>query len=100
VEPSPGSAAPSGTMAGMPTPVETCEACRFDGAQYDQSDALGTLRALGTMWRWPLGGFDPEVSASRPDPDTWSALEYTVHSAEVAEIHRLGLEVLLGGDDL
>ena len=26
---------------------ETCEACRFDGAQYDLSDTLGTLRALG-----------------------------------------------------
>ena len=38
--------------------------------------------------------------AARPEPSVWSALEYTVHSAEVTEIHRLGLEVLLGGEDI
>jgi MOSC domain-containing protein YiiM len=84
----------------MPTPVETCEACRFDGAQYDLRDTLGTLRALGQMWRWAVEGVDPSVLATRPEPSVWSALEYTVHSAEVTEIHRLGLEVLLGGEDL
>ena len=79
----------------VPVPVETCEACRFDGAQYDLPDTLGTLRALGPMWRravegvdaacWPLGR---QPACGRP-PSTW-------HSAEVAEIHRLGLEVLIG----
>jgi MOSC domain-containing protein YiiM len=81
-------------------PVETCEACRFDGAQYDLSDTLGTLRALGQMWRWAVEDVDSSVVATRPEPSVWSALEYAVHSAEVAEIHRLGLEVLLGGADL
>jgi MOSC domain-containing protein YiiM len=84
----------------MPTPAETCEACRFDGAQYTLSDTLGTLRALPVMWRWAVEGIDASVLATRPAPETWSALEYTVHSAEVAEIHRLGLEILLSGEDL
>ena len=80
--------------------VETCEACRFDGAQYDLSDTLGTLRALGQMWRWAVEGIEPSALAARPEPSVWSVLEYAVHSAEVTEIHRLGLEVLLGGEDL
>ena len=80
--------------------VETCEACRFDGAQYDLPDTLGTLRALGQMWRWAVEGVDPSVLAARPEPSVWSAVEYAVHSAEVTEIHGLGLEVLLGGEDL
>src|SRR5204863_4189187 len=84
----------------MSVDIETCEACRFDGAQYDLRDALGTLRALGQMWRWAVEGVDASALAARPEPSVWSALEYAVHSAEVAEIHRLGLEVLLGGEDL
>jgi MOSC domain-containing protein YiiM len=80
--------------------VETCEACRFDGAQYDLRDTVGTLRALGPMWRWAVEGVDPSVLATRPEADVWSALEYAVHCAEVADLHRLGLEVLLGGKDL
>ncbi len=84
----------------MRVATETCEACRFDGAQYDLRDTVGTLHALGVMWRWAVEGVDPSVLATRPEPTVWSALEYTVHSAEVAEIHRLGLEVLLGGEDL
>ena len=84
----------------VPAPVETCEACRFDGAQYDLPDTIGTLRALGQMWRWAVEDVDSAILATRPEPSVWSALEYAVHSAEVAEIHTLGLEVLLGGDDL
>jgi MOSC domain-containing protein YiiM len=84
----------------VPTSVETCEACRFDGAQYDLPDTIGTLRALGQMWRWAVEGVDSAILATRPAPSVWSALEYAVHSAEVAEIHTLGLEVLLGGDDI
>ena len=80
--------------------METCEACRFDAAQYDLQDTLGTLRALGQMWRWAVEGIAPSILATRPEPQVWSVLEYAVHSAEVTEIHRLGLEVLLGGDDL
>jgi hypothetical protein len=30
----------------------------------------------------------------------WSALEYLVHCAEVVELHRVGLEILLSGEDL
>ena len=84
----------------MPVAVETCEGCRFDGAQYDLSDTLGTLRALGQMWRWAVEGIEPSALAARPEPSVWSVLEYAVHSAEVTEIHRLGLEVLLGGEDI
>ena len=80
--------------------AETCEACRFDGAQYDLRDTVGTLFSLPHMWRWAVEGVDASVLAARPEPSVWSALEYAVHSAEVTEIHRLGLEVLLGGEDL
>ena len=84
----------------MSVTPETCEACRFDGDQYDFRDTVGTLFALPHMFRWGVESVDASVLAARPEPSVWSALEYVVHSAEVAEIHRLGLEVLLGGEDI
>ena len=61
----------------------SCEACRFDGAQYDVSDALGTLRAVGPMWRRARRRRARRVLAARPDAGVWSAVEYAAHSADV-----------------
>jgi MOSC domain-containing protein YiiM len=67
----------------MPRPHETCAACRFDGAQYDLQDSLGTLRALAPMWRQTLNGVPADVLTTRPAPGVWSAAEYLSHSADV-----------------
>lgn len=74
----------------MPVPVETCDACRFDGAQYNLQDTLGTLRALGPMWRQTVEGVPNDVLTTRPAPLVWSAAEYLAHSADiVANMGRL-----------
>jgi MOSC domain-containing protein YiiM len=84
----------------MPVRVETCEACRFDGAQYDLPDTLGTLRALAPMWEQTIEGVAPDVLATRPAPGVWSAAEYLSHSADiVANMGRL-LHATLTVDDL
>ncbi|MET0902802.1 MAG: DinB family protein, partial [Acidimicrobiales bacterium] len=84
----------------VPVPVETCEACRFDGAQYDRSDALGTVRALAPMWEQTIEGIEPDVLGQRPAPGVWSAMEYLSHSADVvANMGRL-LHAALTIDDL
>ena len=83
----------------MDVPVETCEGCRFDGAQYDLSDTLGTLRAIAPMWRETIDGIPDEVLRARPAPHVWSAAEYTAHSADVvANMGRL-LHATLTIDD-
>jgi MOSC domain-containing protein YiiM len=84
----------------MPVPPETCEACRFDGAQYDLSDTLGTLRALAPMWEQTIEGIAPDVLTARPATAVWSAAEYLSHSADVvADMGRL-LHATLTVDDL
>lgn len=84
----------------MTVPVETCEACRFDGRQYDLRDTLGTLRALGPMWRETIEGMPDDVLTARPAPRVWSAAEYLSHSADiVANMGRL-LHATLTTDDL
>lgn len=81
-------------------PAETCEQCRFDSAQYDVSDALGTLRAVGPMWRQLTDGVDDAILATRPAPGVWSATEYAAHSAQVTGILGMLLHAVLTTDDL
>lgn len=88
-----------GPAGAAPDPLETCAACGFDGAQYDRRDTLGTLRALGAMWRWATEGIDDEVLHTRPAPEVWSAAEHADHSAETVGIAGLHLARLLGGQD-
>lgn len=84
----------------MTVAAETCAACRFDGAQYDLSDTLGTLRAIAPMWAQTLAGVADDVLATRPAPLVWSAAEYLSHSADVvADMGRL-LHATLTIDDL
>jgi hypothetical protein len=82
------------------TPVETCEACRFDAAQYDESDALGTLRAVPPMWHQLVDGVDAAALVTRPAPEVWSAREYAAHSADVAEAMGRLLHGITAVDDL
>jgi hypothetical protein len=73
----------SSPVSGWTTP-EICEQCRFDGSQYDVSDALGTLRAVEPMWQQLAAGLGEDVLGARPTPEVWSATEYASHSADVA----------------
>jgi hypothetical protein len=83
-----------------PVPVERCEQCRFDAAQYDVQDALGTLRAVAPMWRELVDGVPDDVLRARPEPEVWSALEYAAHSAGVTEALGRLLHATLTTDDL
>jgi MOSC domain-containing protein YiiM len=84
----------------MSVPVETCEACRFDGGQYDLPDTLGTLRALAPMWEQTIEGVAPDVLTTRPAPGVWSAAEYLAHSADVTAAMGRLLHATLTIDDL
>jgi MOSC domain-containing protein YiiM len=84
----------------VPVPVETCDRCRFDGADYNLADALGTLRALPVMWAWAVEGVAEDLLAARPAPGVWSATEYTAHSADVTEVMGRLLHGLRTVDDL
>jgi MOSC domain-containing protein YiiM len=81
-------------------PVETCEQCRFDAAQYHQLDVLGTLRALGPMWRQTVEGVDDEVLTTRPRPGVWSVAEYSAHAAAAVEQMGRLLHAIQRVDDL
>jgi hypothetical protein len=65
----------------------TCPEC---GVEYDSispQDAVQALRSYPRRYREVIGPFidDEDVLRRRPDPSTWSALEYTAHVADVLE---------------
>ena len=64
-----------------------CPVCGFDGRSVSPGDAAVALRSFPRRYRQVIGPFieDDEVLRRRPDANTWSALEYTAHVADVLE---------------
>lgn len=64
---------------------EPCEECGFDPLATAPEDLADAVRGLGRRYRAALTRFlpgeDPAVIVrARPDPATWSALEYACHT--------------------
>ncbi len=67
-----------------------CPACGLDFATISPPDAKVAIRSFGRRYRSALAGAvddqsDAGLVRRRSDPAVWSALEYTVHVAEVFE---------------
>lgn len=62
--------------------TETCASCGFDAADYTRDDLLGTLRALGPMWRTMTEGLSDSIVAARPAPGGGSVLEHATQSRD------------------
>jgi hypothetical protein len=80
------------------TEHERCEACGFDGAMYTDSALLEALRSLHRRWGHLLVEAGDELRV-RPDPDTWSAIEYAAHSRDITALHAYGVEQALTEDE-
>jgi hypothetical protein len=77
---------------------ETCDACRFDGARYDNESLLVAVRALGPTWRSVLTESGSELR-QRPAPEVWSALEYAAHTRDILALHAFGVEEAITHDE-
>ena len=77
---------------------ETCDACGFDGAEYDDDALLAQLRALGPAWRAALDDAGADLRV-RPAPGVWSAIEYAAHSRDITALHAFGVEQALTQDE-
>ncbi len=65
-----------------------CEECGFDYESVAPADIPATIRAFAKRYRAPLSRFLPgedgdSLVRERPDPHTWSALEYAAHVRDV-----------------
>jgi hypothetical protein len=77
---------------------ERCEACGFDGGRYDDASLLDALKTLGASWRARLAEAGAELR-ERPEPEVWSAIEYSAHSRDITALHVFGVEQALTRDE-
>ena len=77
---------------------ERCPSCGFDGSVYDDRSLVDTIIGLGSRWRALLIEAAPELRV-RPEPETWSAIEYAAHSRDITALHVFGVEQALTEDE-
>jgi len=65
----------------------TCKECGLVYDSISPQDIVQTLRSFPRRYREVIGPFldDDEVLRRRPEPDVFSALEYTAHVADILE---------------
>jgi hypothetical protein len=73
-----------------------CPECGFDSSTTPASAVPGMLRENAAAWPAVLERADVAV---RPDPSTWSALEYGAHVRDVFRIFRVRFGLMLDQDD-
>ena len=76
--------------------TQPCAECGFDAATVTGPQVAGRLRAELPLWHAVLSAGQAEV---RPDPETWSPLEYAAHVRDVCTIFTTRLDLMLTQDD-
>ena len=65
----------------------SCPECGLDYESMPAAEAIAAIRGLPRRYRAPLTrllpGEDDSVLRARPEPETWSALEYAAHVRDV-----------------
>lgn len=80
--------------------IDVCDACGFRWEDYDDAVAVGALHLGGAFYREVLAGVDLDLANTRPQPGTWSILEYVDHVRQAYWIWRFSLEVIVEGQDV
>lgn len=73
-----------------------CPACGLDAASVSGPDVAPMLRSSNSLWQDVLRGKDVRL---RPEPSTWSPLEYACHVRDVCHRFDARLRLMLSRDD-
>jgi hypothetical protein len=73
-----------------------CGFCGFDSRDLATADLAATIAGLAAQWRQVL---TRENVSERPEPGTWSALEYACHVRDVLSVFAERAELILTDDD-
>lgn len=75
-----------------------CPECSFDATSFDATDVAGMIRdnarEFSLLLERPI-----ELLRQRPDPATWSPLEYAAHVRDVHRLYHQRLAMMLDSDD-
>lgn len=73
-----------------------CPECHFDASVSPRSDVGALLRSNVADWQALLTGPGPHTN--RPDPSTWSPLEYACHVRDCIKVYDFRLQLMLNED--
>ncbi len=79
--------------------MAACPDCGIDEEAISVPDAVAAIRTFPRRYREALAAIPQEKLRARPDPETWSALEYAVHAREVLELLAMTLPIVLDEPD-
>jgi hypothetical protein len=77
--------------------VQSCPACGFDASACSHTDVADLIRANAAEWQGLAD--DGRIVAGRPDPQTWSSLEYACHVRDVFARFDQRMALMLAEDD-
>jgi hypothetical protein len=72
-----------------------CPECGLDTSTFGGSDVAGLLRANAAAWQEVLAQPD---ARTRPNPTTWSPLEYAAHVRDVCRVYTERLHLMVTQD--
>ena len=72
-----------------------CPVCGIDEDDISVPDAIAAIRTFPRRYREAVASVPAPALRIRPDPDTWSVLEYAVHAREVLELLAMTLPIVL-----
>ena len=74
-----------------------CPECGLDASSYAREEVADMILANAAAWQDVLAS--SETVRTRPDPDTWSPLEYGCHVRDVLRRYDQRLQLMLTEDD-
>jgi hypothetical protein len=77
--------------------VQRCPECGFDASACAHTDVADLIRANGADWQ--ALSDEGRIAAGRPDPQTWSSLEYACHVRDVFARFDQRMALMLAEDD-
>ena len=75
-----------------------CPECEYDVREFDRSRISAMIRANAGEWQELLASEADMRVRRRPNPDTWSPLEYAFHVRDVYELYDYRLSLMLDQD--
>jgi hypothetical protein len=77
--------------------MRACPECRYDVQAFERERVGGRIRHAGSLWLNVLAR-NPTDLRRRPDPETWSPLEYACHVRDVFRLYSQRLAMMLEED--
>ncbi|HEU5334305.1 MAG TPA: DinB family protein [Actinocrinis sp.] len=71
----------------LATEQHVCESCHFTYTEIAPGDALALLEGFPRRYRAAASALTDADLHRRPDPETWSVLEYLCHVRDVYSVH-------------